>query len=48
MTLPAIALIWAGQSVAVLMPVDASSLHGRQAHATRQIEALVEVAEDGE
>lgn len=39
---------WAGHSVGVLMRVYASSLHGHQVQATRQIEALVEVTEEGE
>lgn len=32
---------WAGHSVAVLMRVYASSLHGQQAHAMKQIERLI-------
>lgn len=39
---------WAGHSVAVLMRVYASSLHGHQDHAMTRIEALVEVTEEGE
>ncbi|GAA1955066.1 site-specific integrase [Nocardioides panacihumi] len=36
---------WAGHSVAVLMRVYASSLHGHQVQAMRQIEALIESSE---
>jgi integrase len=37
---------WAGHSVGVLMRVYASSLHGHQVQAMRQIEALIEVSEN--
>lgn len=39
---------WAGHSVAVLMRVYASSLHGHQVQAMRQIRALIEVGEEAQ